>query len=902
MDFAVAAGTQKQIIESLEQILLKIRRFEDPAWIDADAKNAAKDILDKQEKLKEKVEAGELEKEENVESLVEEQSMVREQLERLKSSLANNEAAMELAERAAEAASEAREAIFESESAEAIELQEEVIGSLAELTHELENDPAAQRPELSSEEFQKLAEALADTQEKLDQALELNEQATVQAAESKPEAAKTEQEAESKVAEASNPDTLPESVNQAIEEAKQEVAEAKESLMNDSENQDAAMAQLDEADQAIREAIGETEVALEEAMKNALAAKIGELNRAVEALERSASKSREAAAELNEQGAPSKEQVEQAKEDFNKIASIAQDVAEGIKPLSQESVDGLEQAAEQAQDLANSIPKSAGNETAENEAADQANAVADMLENAADELRKEMVATAEDLVNEIKGQLSETTELKNEVAMANNPEHPSDANALENLADQALQELPNVGKALQEAAEAAAQSEEGNETAGEPSGEKSGEQSGEPSGEGTPQPPTGDKPKPGQANPSPDSEPGSAGDMGESAESEGSPPVDPETQKNRQMLRAEVLADIDEERLEEELAAAEALKALTEQGRQSAEQIAQSREAMATEPGSPQGENSAEQVASSESPAGTPSESSGSPSESPQGTPSGEGNAPPSGQGESGQPAESLAGEAPLSPAQQELQEAVFDQAEALAGIGALAEALTEQSGIANEPIREAAQLASTLEPMEAEPLAATPAEGAAGDAGEAPMTAALPATGSPLLDPGGFVPNAPLQTAQMMAGQNVPLPSESQMAESGMPMGSDSSGLPSDSPMPGSESGQPGSQPGQPSPMATFANAAATGGGTSKGKQGLSENQAPKEGVPQVVEAQTDADSRVPGGRNGDVKTQQQPVEKSPFFTSLPKSVREAINSRGNRKLPRGYEERLKKYFKNIK
>ena len=139
-------------------------------------------------------------------------------------------------------------------------------------------------------------------------------------------------------------------------------------------------------------------------------------------------------------------------------------------------------------------------------------------------------------------------------------------------------------------------------------------------------------------------------------------------------------------------------------------------------------------------------------------------------------------------------------------------------------------------------------------------------------------------------------------MAESGMPMGSDSSGLPSDTPMPGSESGQAGSQPGQPSPMATFANAAATGGGTSKGKQGLSENQAPKEGVPQVVEAQTDADSRVPGGRDGDAKTQQQPVEKSPFFTSLPKSVREAINSRENRKLPRGYEERLKKYFKNIK
>ena len=56
-EFNEAGKTEKEIVTILESILLKIRRFEDPAWIDSDATEAAEDILTAQESLKEELEA-----------------------------------------------------------------------------------------------------------------------------------------------------------------------------------------------------------------------------------------------------------------------------------------------------------------------------------------------------------------------------------------------------------------------------------------------------------------------------------------------------------------------------------------------------------------------------------------------------------------------------------------------------------------------------------------------------------------------------------------------------------------------------------------------------------------------------------------------------------------------------
>ena len=881
-EFSDAAGTQKEVIDALEQILSKIRRFEDPAWINADAKEAAEDILTAQEEIKEKIENGDLKDEEELNSIVEEQSLIREKLNRLKNALATNEDAVELAERAEDAAAEAREAVFEGEEQEAVELQEEVIGTLAELQEEILEEIDGFKPELSSEEYNKIAEEVAEAREKLEEAEELNTEATKTAEESAEEAAVTEAQAEESVNEAGENENLPEDVANAIENAAEEVAEATEELQEGSEESEDA---LDEAGEAISEAIGEAEIAEEEAKKNALAAKVGELNRAVESLERAAAKARETAESLNEDGSPTEDQVAQAQDDLNKIEEIANDVAEGIKPLSDENVDGLQEAANEASELSENLPMAAGDEEKESDAAKQAEAVAENLESAANELREELLATAEELVNEVQEQLDEVTDLKSDVAMANNPETPATAEQIEDLADRALEEIPSVGEALQEAADAAEAAEA---QADQPAENATPPEDGDEPQDGGDEPPAGDKPA--EPNNEPGDEPvdeptGEPADGDEPADDmpaedgEGKP-VDPETQKARQLLRAEVLADIKEEILEDELAAAEALKALAEQGQESAEQIAEAREAVA--------EEQAEAAA----------------------------NAPMNGDMNDGEPME----DPHPSEAEEQLLDAVIDQAEALAGIGELVEALTDQEEIANQPIKDAAQLAATLAPMDTPMDAgdAEPAEGDAPESGDQPMANTPPAP-LPTPDAGNFVPTSPLETAQMMAGKELPLPTDpAQLAENGLPMNGESNGeapegpeqangppMPGQQPMEGGQPGQGQSQQAseqEPNDMSTFASSQAKGGGTSKGKIGTSENEGPQEGTPEVVQAQTDADSTVPGGRNGDASLKGLPQEKSAFFTSLPKSAREAINSRQNKALPRGYEELLRKYFKNIK
>jgi hypothetical protein len=49
------------------------------------------------------------------------------------------------------------------------------------------------------------------------------------------------------------------------------------------------------------------------------------------------------------------------------------------------------------------------------------------------------------------------------------------------------------------------------------------------------------------------------------------------------------------------------------------------------------------------------------------------------------------------------------------------------------------------------------------------------------------------------------------------------------------------------------------------------------------------------------DTKVEQRNFEKEPWFTRLPPEVREAIRSSSERRPPRGYEDRLKNYFKSL-
>src|SRR5689334_18923802 len=88
-----------------------------------------------------------------------------------------------------------------------------------------------------------------------------------------------------------------------------------------------------------------------------------------------------------------------------------------------------------------------------------------------------------------------------------------------------------------------------------------------------------------------------------------------------------------------------------------------------------------------------------------------------------------------------------------------------------------------------------------------------------------------------------------------------------------------------------------ATGGAAQGGKS--DNNQKLADANPELKPA-AQADSRSADGKeDSDAKAQK--FAKEPWFAKLPPSLRNAIEAKSRGKAPRGYEERLKRYFENV-
>jgi hypothetical protein len=130
-------------------------------------------------------------------------------------------------------------------------------------------------------------------------------------------------------------------------------------------------------------------------------------------------------------------------------------------------------------------------------------------------------------------------------------------------------------------------------------------------------------------------------------------------------------------------------------------------------------------------------------------------------------------------------------------------------------------------------------------------------------------------------------------------------SGLPraSGEPSASSTTGQPTpAEAGSPTESATQGQTAATaGGGSTKGGQ-LTQNQAVKDGPPtDDPTSSRDRDSRSGDGGSRDVESAATPFPNEPWFAKLPPDLRQAIRARSQRPPPRGYEQRLQRYFESL-
>jgi hypothetical protein len=148
-----------------------------------------------------------------------------------------------------------------------------------------------------------------------------------------------------------------------------------------------------------------------------------------------------------------------------------------------------------------------------------------------------------------------------------------------------------------------------------------------------------------------------------------------------------------------------------------------------------------------------------------------------------------------------------------------------------------------------------------------------------------GFVPASPEVTAQQIAGAEANAAASQAMAAAAQA---------------GQAAGKtPGQGQGQsPMPMPGASSSTASKGGAAKGGESA-DNQKPPMGD-LTLDPAAEGDSRGDKAEQ-DANAAGQKFEGEPWFARLPPNLRAAIQAKARGKAPRGYEERLRRYFESV-
>jgi len=220
-------------------------------------------------------------------------------------------------------------------------------------------------------------------------------------------------------------------------------------------------------------------------------------------------------------------------------------------------------------------------------------------------------------------------------------------------------------------------------------------------------------------------------------------------------------------------------------------------------------------------------------------------------------------------------------------GVGDAAAAIAGQDELGNQPLREALQAASQVAP---------PPQPQAGDAAAQSAADQTAPLGT------GFVPAASDVTAEMIAGSEAQAVADELLgpAAERSPSGemAQASGEASESGMP---SNDPASQQSDGKTSEGQADAAVQQAAKQSDRaKGARQGEAKATGPIEEQEV-ADKDAAVAGSRAGDAADAAGAFEKEGWFAKLPPEMRQAIRAKSRRRAPRGYEEKLDRYFQNI-
>jgi hypothetical protein len=170
-------------------------------------------------------------------------------------------------------------------------------------------------------------------------------------------------------------------------------------------------------------------------------------------------------------------------------------------------------------------------------------------------------------------------------------------------------------------------------------------------------------------------------------------------------------------------------------------------------------------------------------------------------------------------------------------------------------------------------------------------------------------VPSSPLQTAQAIAGQQAVAAAQAAQAAAqaqGQGQGQGQGQSQGQGQGQGEGQGQGQSQSQSPSQSASKkpsqggTSSQANVGGSSSGTAGGQNQDTPDAPLELQQGPQPGSDGRTASDKH-DATLKGRNFEREPWFAKLPPELRKAIQAKPRREAPRGYEERLKRYFENV-
>lgn len=441
-----AAASQEAILKALAELLEAIQRAQgllNPDSGRESAEHYIRQVAEKQKALRAQTEQADLTQTPEAQELAHQQSEIGQQLEELLRAAENSPEVHASLQQAEESAQKAAEHIFESRKPEALAQQNRVLENLEKAADQARQAGPLDQPAVDA---QRLVEDLLAAREDL-RKIEQQQKETTPLAEQKPqEAGPREKEVAARLAEVPKDRQLPAPVGAAVEQARQaaeHAAQAMERLQAGLRRQAARS-----VEQAIQRALAEVDQALADLRRERLGAEAAQLAQAAAQLEKAAARQQQIAKTAEHAARSQGFQAEEARR-------LGQEQA-GVQALAQEAVQAIERAVPEAARLvgeakpameesarelqsARSQPGEASKPAAER-ASQQASQAADKLAQAAAEARKAAAAAAEQLAQEAARQLqaARNAEQGVEKALAHSPQ--SLAHRLQRLA-QAAQEV-----------------------------------------------------------------------------------------------------------------------------------------------------------------------------------------------------------------------------------------------------------------------------------------------------------------------------------------------------------------------------------------------------------------------------------------------------------------------------